>query len=89
MSGALRIRARDGMGVAWLPQSLIRPDLDAGHLVLMARTDWWVPLEIRLHRLRDNTNPLTRKIWSFLSAREQIPLQTAPDQKNSLVPITK
>lgn len=75
MSGALRIRARDGLGVTWLPQSLVRPDLDAGHLVVTGRTDWWVPLEIRLHRLRDNNNPLTREIWSFLSGREQIPLQ--------------
>ena len=74
MAGALRIRARDGAGVAWLPHSLVKPDLDAGLLAVTGRTDWWIPLEIRLHRLRDNTNQLTREIWSFLSVREKIPL---------------
>lgn len=78
MSGALRIRARDGTGVAWLPHSLVKPDLDAGHLVVTGRTDWWVPLEIRLHRIRDQTNPLTREIWSFLSSSDHIPLRVAP-----------
>ncbi|MDB9702567.1 hypothetical protein OAA86_00530 [Rhodospirillales bacterium] len=32
MAGALRIRARDGDGVAWLPLSLVKPDLDASLL---------------------------------------------------------
>lgn len=74
MAGALRIRARDGTGVAWLPHSLVKPDLDAGLLAVTGRTDWWIPLEIRLHRLRGHTNQLTRDIWSFLSVRERIPL---------------
>ncbi|MEM8703505.1 MAG: LysR family transcriptional regulator, partial [Pseudomonadota bacterium] len=30
MAGALRIRARDGMGVAWLPRSLVAPDMNTG-----------------------------------------------------------
>jgi len=33
MAGALRIRARAGDGVAWLPKSLVAPDLESGFLV--------------------------------------------------------
>ena len=32
MGGALRIRARHGLGVAWLPHSVVEPDVDAKQL---------------------------------------------------------
>lgn len=74
MAGALRIRARDGDGVGWLPLSLVQPDLDAGLLVMAGDPNWQINLEIRMHRTTENTNPLTRKIWTFLAMREGIPL---------------
>lgn len=74
MAGALRVRARDGAGVAWLPRSLVRPDLEAGLLALAGGPRWSIELEIRLHRLNVNTNQLTRKIWTFLALREGVPL---------------
>lgn len=66
MAGALRIRARDGHGVAWLPKSLVKPDLDGGLLAQIGEPEWEVDLQIRLHRLADQANPLTRKIWEYL-----------------------
>lgn len=74
MAGALRIRARDGAGVAWLPRSLVAPDLASNALVLTGDPVWVVDLEIRLYRVRDHSNHLTRAIWSFLAVREAIPL---------------
>ncbi len=74
MAGALRIRAREGLGVAWLPRSLITPDLEAGLLTPAGDLAWEIKLEIRLHRLRENANQLTREIWAFLSVREPVPL---------------
>nr|WP_319385145.1 LysR family transcriptional regulator [uncultured Roseibium sp.] len=70
MAGALRIRARDGMGVAWLPRSLVAPDMKAGILVQTGAPDWEVPLEIRLFRHRPHSNRVTRAIWSFLQTRQ-------------------
>lgn len=75
MAGALRIRARDGAGVAWLPRSLVRSDLSVGVLAITGDTDWQIPLQVCLHRMRENTNSLTRKIWSFLSVRQEVPLK--------------
>jgi len=78
MAGALRIRARDGAGVAWLPESLVAPDLDSGLLVKTGDPGWTVPLEIRLLREHQNSNHLTRAIWSFLAVRESVPLVHIP-----------
>ncbi len=74
MAGALRIRTRDGTGIAWLPRSLVKPDLEAGLIVEAGNKAWSIELEIRLHRIKGNTNELTRKIWSYLAIRETIPL---------------
>ena len=72
MVGALRIRARDGLGLAWLPQSLIQPDLDAGLLTLAGGEELAIDLRIRLYRLARNHNKLIRKVWTFLSLREGV-----------------
>ncbi|MDC1213686.1 hypothetical protein N8000_04335 [Rhodospirillales bacterium] len=74
MAGALRIRARDGDGVAWLPLSLVKPDLDAGLLARAGNASWSINLQIRMHRTNENTNDLTRKIWNFLKLREGVSL---------------
>lgn len=69
MSGALRIRARDGAGVAWLPYSLVKPDIDTGLLTFAGKRDWWVRLDICIYRIKTKSNPLTQDIWSFVSGR--------------------
>lgn len=77
MAGALRIRARAGDGVAWLPQSLVQPDLESGILVRTGPGDWDVALTIRLMRNPERTNRVTRSIWSFLEVRQSVPLVAA------------
>lgn len=74
MAGALRIRAQEGAGVAWLPYSLVAPDLEYGLLVKTGDPAWVVELEIRLHRNKKHSNHFTRSIWSFLAVRETVPL---------------
>ncbi len=74
MGGALRIRARDGLGIAWLPQSLVQPDMEAGLLTWAGAEKWAIDVEIHLHRNKRNQNLLTRKIWTFLTLREGVPL---------------
>ncbi|WP_176445321.1 LysR family transcriptional regulator [Maliponia aquimaris] len=74
MTGALRIRARAGDGVAWLPQSLVAPDLASGILVRTGDPDWDVDLSIRLFRNAARTNRTTRAVWSFLEVRQSVSL---------------
>lgn len=75
MAGALRIRARDGLGLAWLPHSLVEPDLSAGLLVLASHAPTLsIDLDVCLNRLTSNKNSLIGKIWDFLVAQDGIPL---------------
>ncbi|MDU8909745.1 LysR family transcriptional regulator [Aestuariicoccus sp. MJ-SS9] len=74
MAGALRIRARAGDGVAWLPRSLVAPDVDSGILVQAGEPDWIVDLSIRLFRNTERSNRTTRSIWSFLEVRQSVSL---------------
>lgn len=74
MAGALRIRAREGIGIAWLPKSLVAPDLETGILVLAGGKKWEVALDIKLYRVRRHANTITNKIWSFLERRQDKPL---------------
>lgn len=74
MAGALRIRARAGDGVAWLPQSLVAPDIAGGLLVPTGDKNWIANLDIKLLRNAKNSNRATRAIWSFLEIREDVPL---------------
>lgn len=78
MAGALRIRARDGTGVAWLPESLVAPDLANGILVRTGQADWTVDLQIRMLRSDSHMNRLTRTIWAFLETRQSVPLVETP-----------
>ena len=71
MAGALLIRAREGSGVAWLPESLIEADLLSKTLVRTGGDNLNVALDIRLHRNRQYSNHLTRSIWSFLEANNR------------------
>lgn len=71
MSGALRIRVREGIGIAWLPKSLVAPDLEAGLLAPAGGKRWEVALDIKLFRRRQQTNSLTNKIWAFLEKRQE------------------
>ena len=72
MAGALRIRARAGDGVAWLPKSLVQPDLNSGILVYVDEPDWIVDLSICLVRNKQKTNRVTRSIWTFLELRQSV-----------------
>lgn len=67
MTGALRVRARTGDGIAWLPQSLVQPDLDSGVLVRTGDEAWSVDLTIRLFRNTERKNRVTEALWTFLT----------------------
>ncbi len=77
MAGALRIRAHAGDGIAWLPRSLVAPDIESGLLVRTGDPDWEIDLEIRLFRDPQRSNRSTRSIWAFLQARRGAPLLPA------------
>ncbi|MEM7407602.1 MAG: LysR family transcriptional regulator [Pseudomonadota bacterium] len=84
MAGALRIRARDGLGIAWLPRSLVAPDLEAGALITAGESRWWIDLTVNLYRRQDERNSLLLRIWQFLRGRRHAPL--LPMQQGARTP---
>ncbi|MEM6886908.1 MAG: LysR substrate-binding domain-containing protein [Pseudomonadota bacterium] len=78
MAGALRMRARDGDGVAWLPKSLVLPDIESGSLVQTGDREWAVHLLVTLFRKLEQANNVTRSLWTFLEVRQDVPLVRCP-----------
>jgi DNA-binding transcriptional LysR family regulator len=69
LATALMTMARDGRGVAWIPQSLAEPDVAAGRLVRAGDTSWDVPVEVRLFRPRARQSPAAEAFWSDIVRR--------------------
>ena len=66
MTESLRMRARNGDGVAWLPETLVKPDIERNLLTVMSGKKFIVKLDICLYRYIDNNNELAEKIWMSL-----------------------
>jgi DNA-binding transcriptional LysR family regulator len=58
---------RKGLGVAWLPEQSVAPDLATGDLVLAAEPEWVIPLEIRLARSSHILPEQCETLWSALA----------------------
>ncbi|TFZ00053.1 LysR substrate-binding domain-containing protein [Ramlibacter humi] len=67
LASVLRSMALDGRGVAWLPRTLVKGDLDDGRLVEAAGSDWIVGLDIRLYRQRDGIGRVAQAVWDASS----------------------
>ncbi|WP_306152865.1 LysR family transcriptional regulator [Roseovarius sp. MMSF_3281] len=58
--------ALDGIGVAWLPGSLVAQDLEAGTLLDPFGTELQITLETRLLRLRESARDSALEAWDIL-----------------------
>ncbi|WP_437613460.1 LysR family transcriptional regulator [Erwinia sp. V71] len=63
MSINLKAMVLSGSGVAWLPHSLVRDELNQGELVRAGDKRWDVPLDIRLYRQPHLRNPQAERFW--------------------------
>ena len=66
LAGVLKTMSREGRGLAWLPESQIREDMDAGALVLSGDDSWSIPVDIRLFRSRDPLPHASEEFWKQL-----------------------
>ncbi|HYG88637.1 MAG TPA: LysR substrate-binding domain-containing protein [Azospirillum sp.] len=63
----LRGMAQDGRGVAWLPRTLVRDDLERGTLVPAGAEDWSVPVEVHLFRPRSRMSLAAEAFWMLVA----------------------
>ncbi len=67
LADALHAMVHQGLGLAWLPQTLVQSDLAQGRLVRAAGADKDVALNVRLYRRASSqTKPLTSRVWAGL-----------------------
>ncbi|MYN12329.1 LysR family transcriptional regulator [Pusillimonas sp. TS35] len=66
LAEAIHAMAREGAGLAWLPLSLVRGDLENGTLVRADTASSDIDMEIRLYRARRNPKTIVRVIWEVL-----------------------
>lgn len=65
----LRAGALAGLGLAWLPHSLVKGNLKAGDLVFATRDDgYYIPLTIDIYRQHGGTREETLKCWEIWQA---------------------
>ncbi|EAW2497070.1 LysR family transcriptional regulator, partial [Salmonella enterica subsp. enterica serovar Kentucky] len=65
LAATLLAMVRSGDGVAWIPQSLARQDIEAKTIVTAAEkeSNLWVPIEIRLYRPAKRMPPDAEELW--------------------------
>jgi DNA-binding transcriptional LysR family regulator len=67
LAAALQTMARQGQGVAWLPQTLADADLATGRLADAGQGAFSVPLEIRLFRPLRRQSAIAEAFWRTMS----------------------
>ena len=68
LASVLKTMAVDGRGVAWLPASLIRDELDSGRLMEAGSSEWRIEVEIRLFRGQAVLPRAAEAFWKAASA---------------------
>jgi DNA-binding transcriptional LysR family regulator len=66
LAAVLQSMAREGRGLAWLPENQVIDDLNGGRLVPAGDETWVIPIEIRLFRANEPLPPKCEEFWSHV-----------------------
>lgn len=66
LSEALKALVLEGYGMAWLPRSLVRRELDSGELQILGEDFPRVDLAVSLYRLHQPRSQSARQFWEYL-----------------------
>jgi len=67
MAEVLKKFALEGEGVAWLPKSSIRHELDSGALVIAGGAGWQLDVELLVYRDTHNQNAFLETLWRYIA----------------------
>jgi DNA-binding transcriptional LysR family regulator len=67
MAEALKVMVREGLGIAWLPESSVRREVRSKQIVRCGEGPWLGQVEIRVYRDRTNTKPTTQRLWELVA----------------------
>lgn len=69
-AAALKAMALAGHGVAWLPYSLVKPELDRGQLAVAGSSDWTLEIDIVAYRAIRGSSREIERVWTHLAATQ-------------------
>jgi LysR family transcriptional regulator, hypochlorite-specific transcription factor HypT len=61
---AVHALALKGLGIAWLPWSLVVADHKQQRLQIVGENQWQIPFDIRIYRKRQRLSDIAEKIWT-------------------------
>jgi DNA-binding transcriptional LysR family regulator len=59
--------ALEGRGIAWVPASVVRGEIERKTLVEAGGAQWSIPMEIRLFRPRDKLSAAAENFWNYVA----------------------
>jgi len=68
MAEVLKKFALEGEGIAWLPKSSIRSELESGALVLAGKAEWQLDVELLVYRDSVNRSEFLEALWRHIKA---------------------
>ncbi len=71
LSESLLQMAKQGKGIAWLPYSVCKNELEAGSIVILDGPDLIVPSNIIAYLNSKNADAITRKLWQHMNHQAQ------------------
>lgn len=84
LAAVLRTMAREGRGLAWVPQSQVEGDLAAGTLVRAGDPSWDLDVEIRLFRPAETLSATAEAFWTTIDSRPSTGLDPQPEHSDAV-----
>lgn len=75
---AILAMAKRGTGLAWLPQRLVKNDVERGELAVVGNASWRVAFDIALYRQRNRPHPVLDGLWAGMAADSHLREADAP-----------
>ncbi len=67
-STSVKAMIEEGFGLGWVVKRLIEESIKSKRLAIIGDERWQIPLEIRLYRVKSNTNPNLKIFWDNIKA---------------------
>ena len=58
-----------GYGIAWLPESAVKDEVESGQFVKLEDANFEIPLSIELYRYASNASPIATRFWEHVRKR--------------------
>lgn len=70
-TGSILAMLLQGIGMSWLPYSVVAEALDAQRLVNLERTDLTAEIRVFIYRRKESTGPVMERFWSHVGTVKQ------------------